>query len=396
MSLRTAIKKFSVEPDWKLTWLKVTIALALNCGFVLSWRLWVSSGLFPLSPVNDSWPAIPFPLDYIWFLLLLGLLLSVIITAQPRKPILAFLALAVLLSLWDQMRWQPWFYQYLFMLAALGFYAWKKPEIKNNQAALNSCRLIIVCTYFWSGVQKLNVNFFRETWPDMSGSLPGLLRTAVKSLPSFLILIIPLLEITIGLGLLTRKYRNVSVILVITTHIFILTLLISSGENTVVWPWNIAMVLLVSILFRQDMETSPRKILAAKNAFHALVLILFGMLPAFSLIGLWDSYLSSALYSGNTDQAVIYVSPAVIAHLPRVLHPYIRQSAEPFFLDINRWAYGELNVPVYPEPRVYKRVAEQICRSAANSSDIKLRIKEKPNPFTGLRESQYYDCNHLR
>ena len=118
-------------------------------------------------------------------------------------------------------------------------------------------------------------------------------------------------------------------------------------------------------------------------------------MPAFSLVDLWDSYLSSALYSGNTDQAVIYVSPAVIARLPAALHPHIWQSSQPFFLDTNRWAYGELNVPLYLEPRIYRKVTEQICAYADNSSEIRLRIKKKPNPFTGLRESEYYDCDHL-
>jgi hypothetical protein len=391
--MRTAMMRFGVEPERKLIWLRITLALALSCGFVLSWRLWVSTRLFPLSPVSDSSPTVPFPLDYIWFLLLLGLLLAVIITTQPRKLILILLSLAVLLSLWDQTRWQPWFYQYLFMLAALGFYAWKEPQIKNNQTALNSCRLIVVCTYFWSGLQKLNVNFFKETWPEISNSLPRLLQTSVKSLPFFLILIIPLLEISIGLGLLTRKYRNVAVIFAVATHVFILLLLISSGENTVVWPWNIAMVLFVLTLFWRDKETTPRKILIGKKPFHMLVFILFGVLPALSFMDLWDSYLSSTLYSGNTNQAVIYVSPAVIDRLPMVLHPYVWQSTEPFFLDINRWAYGELNVPVYPESRVYRTVTKQICKYAESSSDIKLRIKGKPNPFSGLRESEYYGCN---
>ncbi|PYX92637.1 MAG: hypothetical protein DMG67_06265, partial [Acidobacteria bacterium] len=100
-------------------------------------------------------------------------------------------------------------------------------------------------------------------------------------------------------------------------------------------------------------------------------------------------------YSGNTDQAVIYVSPSVIDHLPAAIRPHIWQSSQPFFLDINRWVYGELNVPVYPEPRIYRRVAEQICTLAGNSSDIRLRILKKPNPFSGLRKSEYYDCDHL-
>ena len=310
--------------------------------------------------------------------------------AQPRKLILVFLALAGLLSFWDQGRWQPWFYQYFIMLAALGFYGWR-----NHQAALNACQLIIICTYIWSGVQKFNVNFAWETWPDIAGPLLRFLPEGMKRLPTFLILTVPLLEVAIGLGLATRRYRSVSVIFAIATHIFVLILLLSSGENTVVWPWNIAMALFVVVLFWQDSETSASNFLVPKNAFQALVLLLFTVLPALSFFNLWDSYLSSALYSGNTDQAVIYVSPALIERLPAAIHPHIWQSTQPFFLDINRWAYGELNVPVYPEPRIYRRVAQQICRYAENSPDIVLRIKEKPNPFTGLRKSEYYDCDHV-
>jgi hypothetical protein len=391
----SAAKNLWAVPGQKLVRLKIIIAIALICGFGLSWRLWISSRLFPISPVSDFLPAVPFPYDQIWFFSLLGLLVTIIIVARPRKLILIFVVLAGLLSLWDQLRWQPWFYQYFFMLAAIGLYAWKEPETQDRQAPLNACRVIVIFTYLWSGLQKLNVNFVRETWPDLASPLLRYLPEVVKKLPHFLILLIPLLEISVGLGLIMRKYRNASAVLAIAIHIVVLLLLISSGENTVVWPWNIAMALFVFILFWQDKETSSRKILAPKTGFHAVILLLFGVLPAFSFIDLWDSYLSSALYSGNTDQAVIYVSPSVVDRLPAAIHPHIWQSTQPFFLDINRWAYGELNVPVYPEPRIYRKVAKQICTYAGNSSDIKLRVKEKPHPLTGLRISELYDCDHL-
>src|SRR6266705_5219328 len=150
MNLSSVIMRSGVESDRKLVWLKITLALALGSAFILSWRLWISSRQFPLVPVITNLPTVPFPLDYIWFGLLPGLLLAICIRAQPRELVIAFLVLAGLLSLFDQMRWQPWFYQYFFMLAALGFYAWKKPETKNNRVALDCCALIVVCIYFWS------------------------------------------------------------------------------------------------------------------------------------------------------------------------------------------------------------------------------------------------------
>ncbi len=382
--------------DERMPWLKGTIAIALVCGFCFSWKLWISSRLFPLSPVSDLLPTIPFPLDYIWFFVLVVTLLPIIIAAQPRRLIFGFIGLAMLLSLWDQNRWQPWFYQYLLMLASLGFCYGKSFELKSQQLTLNTCRLIIASTYLWSGLQKLNANFIKETWPDISSSLLHFLPLTMRKLPSALILAIPISEIVIALGLVTRRYRSVAVAFAITTHLFVLALLISSGENITVWPWNIAMIMFVIILFWQEKESTPRQIIVPTNWFHALALLLFSILPALSLVDLWDSYLSAALYSGNTDQAVIYVSPAVIKHLPTAIHPHIWQSSQPFFLDINRWSYGELNVPLYPEPRIYKKITEHICTYAADSSpDVKLRIKQKPNPLNTHRDSEFYDCDHL-
>src|SRR5262249_2779491 len=139
----------------------------------------------------------------------------------------------------------------------------------------------------------------------------------------------------IALGLLTRRCRKPAVVAALATHLFVLLLLIASGENTVVWPWNVAMVALVLILFWQDEQTSPREILIARSPSHVVVLVLFGVLPALSFFDLWDSYLSAALYSGNTDQAVIYVSRPVIDQLPAAIRPHIWQSSPPFFLDLN-------------------------------------------------------------
>ncbi len=367
----------------------------MACGYILSWRLWLSSRLFPLSPVTDFLPPIPYPLDLIWLLVLLCLLAAIIFVAQSQKLIFVFLLLAGLLSLWDQTRWQPWFYQYFLMLSAIGLYTWKKPEKRYPAAALNICRLIVAFTYIWSGLQKLNQTFIQETWPDIAGPFLRWMPEAARNIPAPLILMIPVLEILTGLGLITRKFRNAAVLLASATHMLVLTLLISSGENHVVWPWNVVMVLFVILLFWRDQETTARNILRPNSGLQATALLLCAVLPALSLVDLWDSYLSAALYSGNTHQAAILVSSADIERLPAAVRPHVWQESKPFFLDINRWAYAELNTPVYPEPRVYRAIARRVCAYEDNSPGIKLLIRGKPNPFTGQRQSAYYDCAHL-
>jgi hypothetical protein len=205
----------ALDLNRRLTWLRIVTAIALVCAFVLSWRLWISSRLFPFSPVISSLPAIPFPLDYIWFVALIGLLLAIAATVQPRRLVIVFLVSAGLLSLLDQMRWQPWFYQYFFLLAGLGICAWKKPEAKTNRTAINSSALIIASTYFWSGVQKLNATFLSQTWPILSKPLLRFFALG-RVLPISFGLSIPLVEIGMAFGLLTRRFRKASVLVALS------------------------------------------------------------------------------------------------------------------------------------------------------------------------------------
>src|SRR5438270_5580279 len=111
-------RQSGAEAERRLLALKATTAAALLCGFTLSWRLWTSARFFPTAPVVRWLPAIPHPLDYVLLALVGAMLPAIIVMKWPRRLMAAFLVLAVGLSLWDQTRWQPWFYQYIFILAA--------------------------------------------------------------------------------------------------------------------------------------------------------------------------------------------------------------------------------------------------------------------------------------
>jgi hypothetical protein len=80
--------------------------------------------------------------------------------------------------------------------------------------------------------------------------------------------------------------------------------------NAVIWPWNLAMIAFLLILFfGRNNQPALRDIVWGQGfAFQKVVLIIFGVLPALSFFHLWDDYLSSALYTGNTNSGVIYLS----------------------------------------------------------------------------------------
>lgn len=372
----------------RLFWLKSTLVLGLAGGFLLSIRLWAGPRSYPLTPVFEMLPNIPALLSSILFAALLILLATVLLAVQPRGYILAFVVIAGLMSLWDQSRWQPWFYQYLLMLTALSLYPWSETTLENRQKALNICRLIVASIYFWSGLQKLNVSFVEDVYPWLIEPLINLLPGSVEGLLQPAAIAVPFVEISIGIGLLTR-FRNVAVILALFMHAFILFSLGPFGHewNSIVWPWNTAMMAFVILLFWRVQNFSIKDIMIPKTSLlHAVILILVFVMPVFSFFGLWDSYLSASLYSGNTKSGILYVSEDIQKELSSTIPSVALKSyGEDNVVDVSGWSIEELNVPPYPETRIYKNVAEHVCSFADRPTEVFLIVQGKPDILNGNR-----------
>ncbi|HVG28559.1 MAG TPA: DoxX family membrane protein [Pyrinomonadaceae bacterium] len=377
--------------------LKIVLVAAIICGLAISGRLWLSSPRsFPAAPVSDALPGVPFPLDYLWLAAVVILLAAVIVSPRPRKFVVAFLVAAGLLCLWDQTRWQPWFFQYYFMLAALCLGPRADAGGGGNPAALNACRLIVAATYFWSGAQKINYSFAAEIMPALLSPYLRHLPRAFGVLPAVLGVAAPLVEVCAGVGLLTRRFRRAACLLALATNASALALLVPVGANVVVWSWNAAMAAFVVVLFWRDDASSARDILVGgKSPARVALLLLFGVMPLFSLFNLWDSYLSAALYSGNTSRAGVYVSESMKERLPARARGSVRRVGDRNLLSLLRWAQAEFNVPPYPEPRVYFRLARRVCADAESASDAVLVIEGRPGIFDGKRESTFHDCGEL-
>jgi hypothetical protein len=390
----------------RLRRLKVVLVAAIICGLAISRRLWLASPrTYPTAPVGDALPGVPFPLDYLWLAAVVLLLAAALVSARPRKFIVAFLAAAGLLCLWDQTRWQPWFFQYYFMLAALCLTSRRGDDSgsdnsaalkSGNSAALNACRMIVAATYFWGGVQKINYSFAAEIMPALLTPYLRHLPRAFGALPAALTIGAPLVEVSAGLGLLFRRTRRAACLLAVATSAAALALLVPVGANVVVWSWNATMAAFVIILFRGDDASTPRAILIGRRSpARAALLLLFGVMPLLSLFNLWDSYLSAALYSGNTSRAAIYVGDSMRERLPEGARGIVRSVGDRNLLSLLRWSDAEFNVPPYPEPRVYFKIARHVCARAESASDAVLVIEGRPAILDGERTYSVYDCGEF-
>lgn len=359
-------------PAVRLYLVRVVVAAGLAAGLVLSPKLWQTARSFPAVPVSDALPDIPPVASVVVYYALLALLALVVVLPHRRWPVLAVVILAVGWCLWDQMRWQPWVYQYLAFLVAVG--------VARRDDALNACRLVLAATYFWSGLQKVNVSFATDIYSWLVGPVRSLLPDGAAAWLDGQAYVVAAGECGLGLALLIPQFRIVAVPLVVVMHAGLLYCLGPTGHNwnSIVWPWNAALPALAVALFTRTRDVPAGRILWGSWVGRG-ALVLFGVLPALSFVGWWDAYLSASLYSGNTMRANLTLDDEAVEALP----PDVRERFVSYGeVDLPGWAFDELNVPVYPARRVFRGLALRL----GGPEHARLVTHDRPDWRTGVRE----------
>ena len=306
--------------------------------------------------------------------------------------------LSLLVAL-DQTRLQPWVYQYLLLLIITALYYRQSDPQQSTRISLLALQLIVASLYLWGGIQKLNYSFSHEVLPQILGSLQNGF-TLNQSQLSALGVAVAMVETLIGCGLIFKKTRTLSVWLALGMHGLILGLLIVQCRNSVVWMWNAALIFIVVVLFwRSDTSLVPVfsywRAANTSGRLSIILAVLCAVLPVLSFRGWWDMYLSGGLYSGNTVIAVMRVDGRLYDKLPEVAKSQVfaTKSGEQM-LPLFEWSMADLNVPPYPEPRVFRQVARGVC-ALAGESDAELIMKDSPAIMDGSYGITRVDCSLL-
>ena len=372
--LRASLRQLSLTSLQRVCYTRIVVVLGFAAGFLMSHRLWITSRAYPMIPILHGLPAIKYPLDYVCAGVLYLLLWLIALGSKPRAYTFGFAGLLIFLALYDQMRWQPWVYLYLFTLLALSCFSGNKEDIAGQEDSLNICRLIVVATYFYSGLQKMNRHFAAVGVITMLG--PHAAHVPLQHVWPW---IMAGIEMTIPLALLTRRRRNLGVIAAVGMHFSILfCVAVILHWNSVIWPWNVTMMALVPLLFWNTDFSFTAVLWRNPMPLQKVVLVLFGVLPFLSFFGLWDSYLSASLYSGNVPEARVVFLAKVRDQLPSETRKYATPvPGGGYMLDVGDWAMHELNVPPYPAMRVYRALGAEVCRYSDNSPDVALLMRDK-------------------
>lgn len=393
------MKTDDTELHGRLLKAKIGTVIGLLLGMWISQPLWTSwSRQFPRTPVVDILsPTGAMVAEFVLSSLILIAILGALIRSQrPGLFISTITILLVPLVALDQTRLQPWVYQYWLLLLVFALSSSDSPNQDKDQRTIALAQVVVAALYFWSGAQKLNYTFAHETLPNLLAPVQNALGFRF---PSTAIAVgIAVAEIFTGVALHFRSTRKVAVVIAVAMHTGVLALLISRGYNHVVWAWNFILILLNALLFRncevfagQLFRRAGKTELKARVAL--LVVLACVVLPALSFAGWWDMYLSGALYSGNTEIAVIKVDPAMQEKLPPDARATIfTTGAGETVLPLQEWSLRELKVPPYPQMRVYRQIAKQICPLSGDPKQTGLIVRGRPNIWNGSYEVSRIPC----
>ncbi len=357
-------------PNLSLTRKKILITrIICLCWLVakyISWKLWLSDRIFPVVPPFD-FLFVPQAIHRAFFIISLLCIAALLIFPSKRILLISVIVIELLSCSLDQNRWQSWEYQYIFIILALLI------NRKNERVALNSIAFIFISVYFFSGLSKMNVAFSQY----LQHQLVSLGIFKVKSSYSYNLLLyhlgylLGLIEMLLGIGLAFKRTMKTGAVLLICMHVDILIFLgpFSINYNAIIWPWNVVMILCIYLLFinRSAVVLSKRSLTIG---FNKIFILFFGLLPFLNFFGYWDYFLSSSLYSYKPPQMYICIRDTVNT---KELIPFYTKKENTFMCDSNSallsvwsWSMQEMNVPAYPEIRVYKKLKNQLLLSYPN------------------------------
>ncbi len=376
----------------RLFWLFLITNIGLLAGVILSLPLWESIRSYPTIAVLPSFSFLQPYTSLLTAFLLASLTLGILLTKQFRWFALASAIFLAMLFTLDITRLQPWVWHYLATLLVLSF--WLPHSPLRNTKLLDAARYIVVGIYFWSGLQKINTAFFLETFPWFTE--PYWSHFGITGQYAVLIIgiFVPFFESAFALGLLTKRFRKISIIgSAIMLLVVMSCLVFGHSWNTSVWPWNLAIFGMVLILFLGLPDTFGTILNRTKsNLFAIIAIALIILAPLGNFFGLTDHYLAWSLYSGHVPTATLIASPqTILAIAPNARFTPIINS-EAVSVEFTQLSTASMNVVPYPEVWVFESIFETLCQEYKTDTNLLLTIDTRPF-FNSLQiKSKDYTC----
>lgn len=329
---------------------------------IISCKVWLADRIFPVVP----------PFNFLFvssivhtILFIVSLIALSLLVLFPSKRIIWVLVIIVELGscILDQNRWQPWEFEYIFILIVYMI------NSKSEKNAASMIAFIFISIYFFSGISKMNYSFSQNLRYEImrSGSFHEVRSIVFTWFLFHSGYLLGLIETLLGIGLFFRFSQKTSAVFLIFMHLLILAAVGPLGidYDIIVWPWNMAMIFILYIFFIRStpISFSFRELTFGWNKF---ILILFGVLPVLNFFGYWDYFLSASLFSSRPPGMYVCIhnrdSNNELKSFYSENKNQIICDSNSALIDVTKWSFEEMQVPVYPEIRIFKNIKEQLLK----------------------------------
>lgn len=326
-------------------------------------KLWFGQREFPLVPLFDSLPEFNYPFDLL-AVVMLSIFLIVFIF-KPRPVIgLSIIFIYAYLSILDQNRIQPFFFELIFAVLAMTMFS--KNKIRVEQCLL----FIFIGTYFWSGIHKANNDFFSKWMMGMDSRI-GFVPEHLRMLFTYSI---PMLEAMFGILLVFKRTRKYGVLLITLMHFIIVSTLLIEGFGYVVIPLTIFNVSTLFILFYNS-NINLKDVFKLNHYKSITVFFVVIIMPLFNFFGWYDHLLSFSYFSGKPKYCRIWIkNKDDVNKLPNSYSKYLLEWNGNYYTDLNYWSQESIGVGVYPEIRVYEQINLKMQNLIGENDSTKIEL----------------------
>jgi hypothetical protein len=216
---------------------------------------------------------------------------------------------------------------------------------------LNHLRIIIGAVYFWSGIYKFNIHYL-DTFEWLISELIFLKNIKIDN---YIAYFSAFLEASLGLLILTNKFKNLAFVFTILMHLFIVLNLILLDWNMVVIPWNILMIVLVYYSFYASSNNSIS--FNIRQNFHVLTICTIPVLYFFNII---PSVFSFCMYSGRESTTTLVFNSK--ESKLKILNPVL-DNQKVIGVDLDYWSSLDKNVPIFSHDYYFEKMNKTLCKS---------------------------------
>lgn len=363
--------------------------------FAVTWKLWTPQRIFPQIPAFEFLVDVPGLVDWTAFAVVV---LSLILIVAKRSLddfqagcLFASFAcgLAILFSL-NQHRFQPWAWHWF--VFAIVF------ATMNLRDARVWLQWIVVSIYVYSAASKLDYQFTHTVGLQM---LEAIAKPVSRSDPGWvpgfgpqIVLLLPIAELLVGLGLIFTMTRIASGWLAIILHGTLVVVLGPLGLNHYlpVLVWNVFFAIQAYWLFvRPESADQSDRVPSIGSRFVSVFVLIVVLFPATCSFGVCDHWLAWELYAPRSSRVSIELPETTVEQLPKAAALNVKKSAQlpgVIELDLAQWSLSALSVPLYPQSRFQFGVARWIAERLDNERVVRVILKSQSDRWTGSREER--------